>query len=215
MNADGTGQTERILDGAAMVDSFSAMDEKLIYMTGGQAGTPISLSTLTFSDDAWISAPLLNENGNTFGARVSPDGRWIAYNSNESGAPQIYVRPYPDLDSGKWLISPQGIGNREPSWGPNGDELFYLRLDGTLMHTEITVEGDSFSPGLVEPLITGLEVDASTSPNYLVSNDAERFLYFRATVDEPDTGLDQGRTELVVVENFFEEIRRLAPPDQQ
>lgn len=83
------------------------------------------------------------------------------------------------------------------------------------MHTEITVEGGSFSPGIVEPLITDLQVDGFSTPNYSVSNDGERFLFFPATVGEPDTGLDQDHTELVVIENLFEEIRRLAPPDPQ
>lgn len=214
MNADGTGQAERILDEEAKALSFSAIDEKLIYITGGGAA-PIRLNTLTFSDDAWISAPLMNENFNTPAASVSPDGRWIAYASVESGITQIYVRPYPDLDSGKWQISTGELGNREPSWGPNGNELFFLRLDGTLMHTEMTVEGDSFSPGIVEPLITKLEFVILTSPNYFVSNDGERFLHFQATEREFDTGLDQDHTELIVLENFFEELRRLAPPYQQ
>lgn len=215
MNADGTGQAERILAVAAMADSFSEIDGKLIYMINEGVAPPVSLNTLTFSDDAWVSAPLLHIGFNTYGARVSPDGRWIAYGSNESGVVQIYVKPYPDLDSGKWQISSQAVGSREPSWGPNGDELFFLQLDGTLMHTKITIEGDSFLPGPVEPLITDLEVDITTGPNYIVSNDGERFLHLQTTVDEPATGLAQGRTELVVVENFFEELKRLAPPDPQ
>ena len=215
MNADGTGQAERILDAAAYADSFSEIDGKLIYMINEGTVPPTSLNTLTFSDDAWVSAPLLHTDFDTISARVSPDGHWIAYGSRESGVIQIYVKPYPDLDSGKWQISSQAVGSREPSWGPKGDELFFLQVDGTLMHTKITVEGDSFLPGPVEPLITDLQLDVITLPNYIVSNDAERFLHFQTTVDEPDTRLFQGYTELVVVENFFEELKRLAPPDPQ
>ena len=203
MNADGTGQAERIVDTAAAADSFSAIDGKLIYMINEDAVGPTSLNTLTFSDDAWVSSPLLHIGFRTYGARVSPDGRWIAYGSNESGVIQIYVKPYPDLDSGKWQISSQAVGSREPSWGPKGDELFFLQLDGTLMHTKITIEGDGFLPGPVEPLITDLEVDTITTPNYFVSNDGERFLHFKATLVEPNTEVGQGRTELVVVETFL------------
>lgn len=215
MNTNGTGQAERLIDGGAKADSFSPIDGKLIYMFGGPAsGTPINLSTLTYSDDAWIADSLLHTESYTWGARVSPDGRWIAYGSNESGIMQIYVQPYPNLEGGKWQISSDPIGDREPSWGPNGDELFFLRLDGSLMHAEITIEGDSFSSGAPQPLITGLSISRS-SPGYLVSNDGERFLHFSSEYDESDTGLDQDHTELIVVENFFEELERLAPPDPQ
>jgi len=219
MNADGTGQAERILDATAVIDSFSQSDEKLIYTSyDGDANSLIGqLNTLTFSDDAWVSAPLLDTDFATDGGTVSPDGRWIAYTSSESDNYQVYVRPYPNLDGGRWLISNQGSGGVSPSWGPDSDELFFLQLDGTLMRTEITIEGDSFLHGRVETLITDLEmVTPTASPNYSISNDGERVLHTTGlTVDAPDTGLDQGRTELIMVENFFEELRRLAPPDPQ
>lgn len=216
MNADGTGQAERILDAEVKADAFSPIDEKLIYMTGGaNSGTPVNLDTLTLSDDAWVSAPLFRAERNIFGARVSPDGRWIAYGSAESGNIQIYVQPYPNLDSGKWQISTGEIGHREPSWGPNGDELFFLRLDGTLMHTDLEIEGDRFSSGIVGSLVSGLDINGAISPNYLVSNDGERFLHFYRQDVEPSTGIDQDHAELVVIENFFEELKRLAPPFPQ
>jgi hypothetical protein len=59
--------------------------------------------------------------------RVSPDGRWLAYQSNESGMPEVYVRPYPDVDAGRWQISTER-GSR-PAWSRNRRELFFL--DGT------------------------------------------------------------------------------------
>ncbi len=218
MNADGTGQAERILSAAGRIDSFSQSDEKIIYTSLDSEAFIGQLNTLTFSDDAWVSAPLLHTDFQTDYAAVSPDGRWIAYNSSESGVFQIYVRPYPNLDSGIWQISSGSeelLGNIEPAWGPNSDELFFLRSDGTLMHTDVSIEGDSFSPGIVEPLLTDLQVDYITTHHYSVFNDGERFLHIKAIVDEPDARLNQNYTELVIIENFFEELRRLAPPDPQ
>ena len=215
MNANGTGQAERIVDANAYASSFSSIDEKLIYVIDDESGNG-DLYTLTFADDAWISAPLIDTDSNKYGGRVSPDGRWIAYTSNESGNAQIYVHPYPNLDAGKWQVSTGTTGSVEPSWGPNGDELFFLQLDGALMHTELTIEGDSFSFGVVESLITDLVIaDVFSQPNYLVSNDGKRFLHFYSPSDERDTGLDQSHAELVVISSFFEELNRLAPPDPQ
>ena len=53
---------------------------------------------------------------------ISPDGRWIAYASNESGRAEVYVQPFPDMD-GKWQVSVEG--GREPVWAPDGRELFF------------------------------------------------------------------------------------------
>ena len=214
-NANGTGQAERILDGPAKPDSFSPIDEKLIYLIGGNLAGPINLSTLTLSDDAWISDPLFHTERATWGARISPDGRWIVYGSAESGLMQIYVQPYPNLDGGRWQISSDSIGAREPSWGPNGEELFYLRNDGSFMHSELTIQGDSISSSVPRPLFADIQI-AGTSPLYAVSNDGESILHFaRSTDDGQITSIGSGRTELLVVENFFAELRRLAPPDPQ
>src|SRR5262249_22214028 len=74
----------------------------------------------------------------------SPDGRWIAYRSNESGTDEIYVRPFPG-PGGKWQISV--AGGLYAFWGKNGRELFYEAADQRVMKLEYTVKGDSFLPG--------------------------------------------------------------------
>jgi Tol biopolymer transport system component len=216
MNANGTGQAERILDVPARADSFSPIDEKLIYMTGDALLTSVNLSTLTKSDDTWVLAPLFHTENNKFNARVSPDGRWIAYGDSDGGVLewQIYVQPYPNLEGGRWQISSDAIGNREPSWGPNGDELFFLRNDGSLMHAEITIVGDGFSSGVPLPLFAEVQLGLN-SPSYAASNDGERFLHSYSADDEGNAGLDQDQAELIVVENWFAELRRLAPADPQ
>jgi hypothetical protein len=214
-NANGTGQAERILKGPAKPDSFSPVDETLIYFVGGSESEAINLSTLTHSDDAWVSNPLLHTEHTTWGARISPDGRWIAYGSSESGMMQIYVQPYPNLNDGKWQISSEEMGTREPTWGPNGEELFYIAGSGSLMHVELTVQGDSIISSVPEPIFTSEWIPGS-SPTYAISNDGESILHFGPSVDSNQiTSIGSGRTELLVVENFFDELRRLAPADPQ
>jgi Tol biopolymer transport system component len=71
----------------------------------------------------------------------SPDGRWLAYSSNESGTYQVYFRAFPDKD-GKWQIS--NSGGAYPMWSRNARELFFDTLDNHIMVAEYTVKGDSF-----------------------------------------------------------------------
>src|SRR5438067_2051194 len=72
----------------------------------------------------------LNELINVNNPDVSPDGRWLAYESEESGARDVYVRPFPNVNDGRWQVST--AGGRQPLWAPSGRELFYLDGDGFL-----------------------------------------------------------------------------------
>ncbi|MDA2914999.1 hypothetical protein MYX77_13790, partial [Acidobacteriia bacterium AH_259_A11_L15] len=75
-----------------------------------------------------ISKPLLQTQFAEGGAAISPDGRWVAYHSNETGRREVYVRPFPNVEEGKWQISSDG--GRGTIWGPQGQELFYRSLNG-------------------------------------------------------------------------------------
>ena len=75
--------------------------------------------------------PLIQTPSNERNGVVSPDGRWLAYESDSSGQFEIYVKPFPNVNAGQWLISTAG-GTR-PLWAPNGQELFYVAPDGALM----------------------------------------------------------------------------------
>lgn len=83
---------------------------------------------------------------NAWRAEISPDGRWLAYQSNESGRDEIYVRPFPDVDAGRVLVSTAG-GTR-PAWAPNGNELFYVDGAGLLTAVPLQIVGRTFKPGL-------------------------------------------------------------------
>lgn len=114
--------------------------------------------------------------------RLSPDGRWLAYTSNESGAWDIYVRSFPALDQ-KWRVSPEG-GSR-PMWRQDGRELFYMAADQTLMATPVD-PGAAFKAGIPKPLFPLRTIPVPpTQPRrqYAVASSGDRFLV--NTVVEP------------------------------
>ena len=85
-------------------------------------------------------------------ARVSPNGRWIAYNSNETGGSEVYIRPFPS-GAGKWQVST--AGGARPAWSADGGELFFLsaeRSAGKMMAAEIRESGSSVQPGIPHEL---------------------------------------------------------------
>ena len=111
-----------------------------------------------------------------FQARISPDGRWIAYSTNESGVYQIVVQTFPDPNGGRWQISAEG--GVEPKWRRDGRELYYLAYDGKLMSVSVT--GPSFQAGRPVALFqTPLQVNRGQllrDRRYDVSPDG-RFLF--------------------------------------
>ena len=76
------------------------------------------------------SEPLVQTAFTELDAQISPDGRYFAYQSNESGRPEIYVRPYPKVNDGRWQVST--TGGTKPAWARNGRELFYIDAAATL-----------------------------------------------------------------------------------
>ena len=136
---------------------------------------------------------------------VSPDGRWLAYSSDETGRDEVFVRPFPDVESGKQQVSTEG--GMAPCWAHNGRELFYV--NGSRGFVAASFETD---PGFrvlgQETLFTipsGYLLDVSVN-FYDVAPDDERFLMGRNfQVDGAEDG-DGGPT-LVLVRNFFEELK--------
>jgi dipeptidyl aminopeptidase/acylaminoacyl peptidase len=108
-------------------------------------------------------------------AQFSPDGKWMAYTSNENGKWEVYVTSFPDL-RGKWQISNNG-GN-QPRWRGDGKEIFYLAADGKMMASPVTT-GEHFDPGTPLPLFQAKvreQVAGSELVMYDVSRDGQRFL---------------------------------------
>ncbi len=132
---------------------------------------------------------------------VSPDGRWLAYASNESGVPEVYVRPFPDAGSARWQVSV--AGGRDPVWSHTGRELFYLSPTNRLMSVAVS-PGAAFSFAQPKSLFsTAAYVPGGAIAPYDVSPDDKRFLFLRETT--PDE-----RNELIVVQNWTQEMKRRA-----
>jgi hypothetical protein len=89
--------------------------------------------------------PLLSSPAMEFGGEISPDGKWLAYHSNESGEYHVYVRPFPNVQDGRVQISTAG-GSRA-AWAHSGRELFYLDASGLLTAVAVQTDGKSFSAG--------------------------------------------------------------------
>jgi serine/threonine-protein kinase len=207
--SDGTGETQPLLDsqGPARPSTWAA-DGTLLYYTGSDIGR-LSM----------VGAPkaetLLGTNFVEARSALSPDGRWVAYESNESGRFEIYVRPFPDVSSGRWLVSTSG--GVEPDWAPDGHALFYRTAgagtpDQRLM--SVTVEGKAaaFVAYAPEPLfaLTGIRL-AGLVRNYDVAPDGERFLFTKRLVGASSDAEGSASSRIIVVENWFEELKRLVP----
>ena len=148
--------------------------------------------------------PLLQTELDEWNAALSPDGRWFAYQSNASGREEVYVRPFPDVEAGRWLVSSDG--GEQPLWGPEGRELFYWS-DAGLMAVSVATE-PNFTHGNPEMLFDLGAYSFNTRPNYAVAPDGERFLMIK------EGGSDEtATTELILVQNWFEELKRLVPTD--
>ena len=202
MPADGSGAPERLTTGENMQWPGS-------WSPDGQV---LAFSELdpTTGLDIWVQnvegdrkpRPFLQTASNEGGARFSPDGRWLAYQSDESGRQEIYVRPFPG-PGGKWQISSEG--GTEPVWARNGRELFYR--DGDKMMAAAIETKPRLAPGKPKLLF---EVQYETSPysflsNYDVSPDGQRFLMIKESEKE------SAAAQLNVVLNWSDELRRLAP----
>ena len=138
---------------------------------------------------------------------ISRDGRWMAYHSNESGQNEIYVRPFPDIDTGKWQVS-RG-GGRRPVWAPDGRELFYRR-DSDLAMMMVPIETEpTFGPGNPGLLFEATDFPIQGGPRrFDIAPDGQRFLMTKegGTVAE-----NAAAPKITVVLNWNQELLDRVP----
>jgi len=208
--ADGSGELEQLTSSEYYQFPISSSpDGQLLTFMEVTPTTGIDIWVLRMKDPSAgpgqvrKAQPFLRTRFNESAAHFSPDGRWLAYMSDESGRWEIYVQPYPG-PGGKWQISTEG--GMEPAWNPNGRELFY-RSGDKMMAVEIATQ-PGFTTGKPRMLFEGrYELSPVQLDNYDVSHDGQRFLMLKP--DEQTSS--SAPTQINVVQNWFEELKQKVP----
>ena len=205
--ADGTGPAEQLTtsDSRQWPQSWSADGQSLVIMdiSGGQT----DLNVISLGAESRTEELTQTEFDEVY-AEVSPDGRWIAYMSDESGQLEVYVRPFPNVDDGRWQISRDG--GISPVWAPSGQELFFRTFPDSSNMMVVAVETEpTFNPGNPEVLFAAPYRAGNFGRNrpWDVARDG-RFLMIKAGAPGQET---QIAPHIVVVENWFEELTELVP----
>ena len=189
-------------------------EDSLGHAAGGQEGPTDwsaaagTIVTARFGDRGWDilvqpsdgkHAPtgFLQSPFNELSGRLSPDGRWLAYTSNESGRDEVYVVPYPG-SGGKWQVST--AGGRTPQWRADGKELFFEAADQSIMVVDVR-PGDTFGVGVPKALFKATLVEGTyTGYRWAPARDGQRFL-----INTPAGAVTAGR--FVVVTNWTSELK--------
>ena len=172
-NASGTGEAELLLESEANKYPVQwSQDGAWLSFTDLDPQGNFDLWVLPLAGDSdpipFLQTPFVDVWG-----RLSPDSRWMAYGSDESGQFEIYVQSFPE-SGGKWQISTSG--GVVPRWRGDGNELFYLGFDGNLMMVEIEADGDTPVAGIPRVLFPINGPTGFQRNNYDVTADGQRFL---------------------------------------
>ena len=214
--ADGTGDTERLTESEHGQRPASwHPNGKLLAFEENNPTTSWDLMILPMNGDeasGWNPGrptAFLNTAAAEREPMFSPDGRWIAYHSNESGRNEVYVRPFPG-PGGKWQIS--SGGGTYATWSPTKRELFYS-LNGQIMVAPFAVRRDSFYAEKPRLWSHGRYLERAGNRGFDLQPDGERFAV--ALAPAAQTRGDTKQDKVVFIFNFFDELRRIAPATTQ
>jgi serine/threonine-protein kinase len=203
-SADGTGEVEPLVENLSnqTPQAFSPDGTVLVFL---ERSSGYDLALLSLEGER-VSTPLLNTEFSECNAALSPDGRWIAYQSDESGQYEVYVRPFPGVDAGRWQVS--NDGGTWPLWAPDGQELFYV---GSKSMVVVGIETEpTFTLGTRESLFDAAQYIRFTNRRVAIAPDGQRFLLLKEGGGSEDTAAPPS---MIVVQNWFEELKRLVPTD--
>ena len=204
--ADGSGTVERLTESPnTQYPSAVSHDGRRVIFTEEAPSTADDVMMMELDGSRRVT-PLVQSRFNERNGSVSPDGRWLAYEANDSGRVEVYVRPFPDVSSGHWQVSTNG-GTR-PIWTRSGQELVYASPTGALMRvgvargplwvattpTQVVKEGY-----LTVPQWWGLSYD--------ISADGQRFLMLKEGAADGTSA----PANIIVVQHWTEELKRLVP----
>ncbi len=221
MPADGSGEAERLTTGDATArssrrvqipTSWSPDGRTLVFTQrlGSVASVNRDIWSLTLSDPAAAARPFVVSPSDEPSAEISPDGRYLAYQSNQSGRSEVYVQPFPGSGR-RELVSLDG--GSQPAWARSGRELFYLApapgRTFRMMVVDVTL-GDVFTAGRPRVLWEAMSMryPAGTGgQNLRRRSDGRRFLL----TQQRDDASQPPVTHVVLVQNWLDELKRLAP----
>ena len=208
IRSDGAGKPQPLTQSKIFQEAYSfTPDGKRLAFMEQASGSSFDLWTVPLeSDNAGLRAGkpevFLQTPADERYPTFSPDGRWIAYRSDESGTVQIYVRAFPDK-GGKWQIS--NSGGRYPMWSRNGHELFFETLDNHIMVAAYAVKGDSFVAD--KPRVWSEKQIGGTVGDKERRSRARRQAHRRDNASR-DSGSTKGAEPSDLPQNFFDELRR-------
>jgi serine/threonine-protein kinase len=200
--ADGTGKPEFLADGVGPI-----LTPDGTHLVFSRTSSPGDMDIMHMAlDGSRRPEPLVKTPANENSPEISPNGRWLAYQSNASGRIEVWVRPYPDTESGRSLVSTNGDG-QSPLWSRDGRELFFIALDGALMGVHVKDTGSTWTATppskILEPGYWSRDV--LIGRQYDVSLDGKRFLVVTPPRDPGDP------PELIVMQHWGEELKTKVP----
>lgn len=198
-NAQGSGSVERltVTDGPIHSPYSWTPDGKTLLVAVFRSFRSQAIGSVTPPETS--VRILLDGDFAQLDPHVSPDGRWMAYQSDETGRFEVYVRPYPSLDAGRWQVSTSG--GTSPRWSPDGRELFFYDGEG-LARVPIDARGETLSLGRPARLFAVKPFGGRLGPDIEVAPDGQRFLFL---LPEPRSA--PAPAGFVVVQNWVEELR--------
>ena len=211
IRADGSGQPQRILEKASNPRPFSfSPDGRLAFTPFGTRGLPdIWTLPLDLSDPEHPkpgkAEPFLSEPAVEVDPSFSPDGKFIAYASNELGTNEVFVSPFPG-PGGKWKIS--STGGKYPAWSARTHELFFLSGDDHIMVASYTIDGNSFAARTPRQWSPTPVFRDGVRQNFDVTPDGQRVVAFPRPTE---TASSEGSLHATFLLNFFDELRRQLP----
>jgi serine/threonine-protein kinase len=205
--ADGTGSATRLTESPnQQIPTGITADGTRVVFNEQMPTRQRDLRLLTLTPTPRVE-PLLETRFEERGGVVSPDSRWLAYESNFSGRFEIYVRPFPNVGAGQWQVS--NAGGVQALWARSGRELFYLEPDGALMTVPVEPRGTAWSAGTAIKLVEGRYfrgAGGNVTRQFDVSPDGQRFLMIK---EGRDTDQTPTPPQIIVVQHFDEELKRL------
>ena len=210
VRGDGAGTPQRLTNAIEGHPYSFSPDGARLAFTQQSERRDLDLFTAPFAVDAsgphlGKAEPFASTPANEEDPAFSPDGRWLAYDSNESGRLEVFVRPFPG-PGGKWQVSM--AGGMLPIWSLNGRELLFRTPDGQVMAVEYTAKGDSLSIGTPRVwTATRIRVNGTFS-NYDLAPDGKRLA---AVVADDTLNGEAPHPQVVFLLNFFDQLRRRGP----